>query len=66
MIMNNGLVVRNIVFINRAPFKNLDLKFIDGINVLLSENGRGKTTIMSYVVDALYEIAKQYVIGCYT
>ena len=57
--MNNGLVVRNIIFINRAPFKNLDLKFIDGVNVLLSENGRGKTTIMSYVVDALYEIAKR-------
>lgn len=57
--MNNGLVVRNIIFINRAPFEKLDLKFIDGINVLSSENGRGKTTIMSYIVDALYEIAKR-------
>lgn len=57
--MNNGLVVRNVIFINRAPFEKLDLKFIDGINVLASENGRGKTTIMSYIVDALYEIAKE-------
>lgn len=57
--MNNGLVVRNVIFINRAPFENLDLQFIEGINVLSSENGRGKTTIMSYIVDALYEIAKE-------
>lgn len=57
--MNNGLVVRDIIFINRAPFERLDLKFIDGVNVLSSENGRGKTTIISYIIDALYEIAKQ-------
>ena len=56
--MNNGLVVRNVIFINRAPFEKLDLKFIDGVNVLSSENGRGKTTIMSYIVDALYEMAR--------
>ena len=55
--MNNGLVVRNVIFINRAPFEKLDLKFIDGVNVLSSENGRGKTTIMSYIVDALHEMA---------
>lgn len=57
--MNNGLVVKNIIFINRAPFENLNLKFIEGINVLSSENGRGKTTIMSYIVDALHEMAKE-------
>lgn len=57
--MNNGLVVRSVIFINRAPFEKLDLKFIDGINVLSSENGRGKTTIMSYIVDALHEMAKE-------
>ena len=57
--MNNGLIVRNVMFINRAPFERLDLKFIDGINVLSSENGRGKTTIMSYIVDALHEMAKK-------
>lgn len=57
--MNNGLIVRNVIFINRAPFEKLDLKFIDGINVLSSENGRGKTTIMSYIVDALHEMAKE-------
>lgn len=57
--MNNGLVVQNVIFINRAPFEKLDLKFIDGINVLSSENGRGKTTIMSYIVDALHEMARK-------
>ncbi len=57
--MNNGLKVREIVFYNRAPFDNLYIRFIDGVNVLSGENGRGKTTIMSYIVDALYEIAKK-------
>ena len=57
--MHIGLIVRNVIFINRAPFERLDLKFIDGINVLSSENGRGKTTIMSYIVDALHEMAKK-------
>lgn len=47
------------LFINRAPFKNdLEISFQDGINVLCGINGRGKTTILSYIVDAIYEMAK--------
>ena len=48
------------IFINRAPFDNLKLNLKkDGINVLSAMNGRGKTTILSYIVDAFYELAKQ-------
>lgn len=47
------------IFINRAPFEHLELEFKGkGINVLSAVNGRGKTTILSYVVDALFEMAK--------
>ena len=47
------------LFINRAPFKdNLEIVFKEGVNVLCGVNGRGKTTILSYIVDALYEMAR--------
>lgn len=47
------------LFVNRAPFKdNLEIVFKDGVNVLCGVNGRGKTTILSYIVDALYEMAR--------
>ena len=52
--------VERCLFINRAPFKeNLEIVFKEGVNVLCGINGRGKTTILSYIVDALYEMAKQ-------
>ena len=45
--------VEKCLFINRAPFKdNLEICFQKGINVLCGINGRGKTTIISYIVDA--------------
>lgn len=45
------------LFINRAPFKeNLEISFKEGVNVLCGINGRGKTTILSYIVDALSKI----------
>lgn len=48
-------------FVNRAPFEHLDLDFKEkGINVLSAINGKGKTTILSYIVDAFYELAKKY------
>ena len=47
------------LFVNRAPFtENLEIVFKDGVNVLCGINGRGKTTILSYIVDAFYEMAK--------
>lgn len=52
--------VKRIVFINRAPFGNLDLDLSDkNVISLTGINGSGKTTILSYIVDAFYEIAKK-------
>ena len=48
------------LFINRAPFDKLELDFDDSNIFLLSGiNGKGKTTILSYIVDAFYELAKK-------
>ena len=53
------ITIEKCLFINRAPFKdNLEIVFQKGINVLCGINGRGKTTILSYIVDAIYEMAK--------
>lgn len=47
------------IFINRAPFDKITFDFCEnGIFVLSSENGKGKTTILSHVVDAFYEMAR--------
>lgn len=49
------------IFINRAPFEHLELDFKkNGINVLTAINGKGKTTILSHIVDAFYELARPY------
>ena len=51
--------IEKCLFINRAPFKNnLEIDFQDGVNVLCGINGRGKTTILSYIADAFYEMAR--------
>jgi len=51
--------IEKCLFINRAPFKkNLEIDFQDGVNVLCGINGRGKTTILSYIADAVYEMAR--------
>lgn len=48
------------IFVNRAPFKRLELDFKEnGINVLSAINGNGKTTILSHITDAFYELAKK-------
>ena len=48
------------LFINRAPFDKLQLDFDDSNVFLFSGiNGKGKTTILSYIVDAFYELAKK-------
>ena len=48
------------IFVNRAPFDApLELSCQEnGIVVLSAVNGRGKTTILSHVVDSFYEMAK--------
>lgn len=52
--------VKEIQIYNRAPFDNLLLHFdSSNIAVLSGINGAGKTTIISYVVDAFYEFAKK-------
>ncbi len=51
--------IQKIIFINRAPFGHLELNFKrNGINVLTAINGRGKTTIISHIVDAIYELSR--------
>lgn len=48
------------IFFNRAPFNKLELNFDDSnIFVLSGINGKGKTTVLSYIVDSFYELAKQ-------
>lgn len=52
--------VERVIIINRAPYNSLDLHFgNESIDVLAGYNGSGKTTIASYIVDALYEMAKK-------
>lgn len=51
--------IERIIIKNRAPFEDLDLSFNENeIAVLTAANGRGKTTILSYIVDAWHEIAR--------
>lgn len=54
------LNIERLIINNLAPFdKTLDLKFEPNqITVLSAINGKGKTTIISYIVDAFHEIAK--------
>ena len=55
-----GIRLKKAIFHNRAPFKHLELNFGDeNIAVLSGINGRGKTTVISYIVDAFYEVAKK-------
>ena len=47
------------VFCNVAPFGDLTLNFNENeIAVLTAVNGKGKTTILSYIADAFHEAAK--------
>jgi hypothetical protein len=50
-----------ILIINRAPFTTLRINLNESeIAVLTAVNGRGKTTILSHIVDAFYEMTKQH------
>ncbi|KAF5421521.1 MAG: putative ATP-binding protein involved in virulence [Candidatus Methanomarinus sp.] len=49
------------IFVNRAPFDKLVLDFSENeIAVLSAVNGRGKTTILSHIVDVFYEMARPH------
>lgn len=55
------MFVDKILFINRVPFEYIELSFKEkGINVLSAVNGKGKTTILSYITDAFYEMARPH------
>ncbi len=55
-----SLYLEKAIFINRAPFEHLELDFKEkGIHVLSAINGKGKTTILTYVVEAFHEFAKK-------
>lgn len=53
--------LQKVIFYNRAPFPaHLNLDFEDSnLAVLSGINGRGKTTVLSYIVDAFYEMARK-------
>lgn len=56
-----GFYIGKIIVHNRAPFDHLDLSFQEaGVNLLTAYNGGGKTTIISHVVDAFYEMARPF------
>ena len=58
-----ALYLKTAFFVNRAPFENLKLDLLEnGINVLSAINGKGKTTILSHITDAFYELAKKHFI----
>lgn len=52
--------VERIIIKNRVPFESIDLTFKDkSISVLTAFNGKGKTTVLSYIVDAWVELTKR-------
>src|SRR3989339_235531 len=55
------LFLQKAIFVNRAPFDKLVLDFDENeIGVLSAVKGRGKTTILSYIVDSFYEMARSH------
>lgn len=51
----------NAFFFNRAPFEKLEMHFEENeIAVLTAVNGRGKTTVLSHIVDAFHEMARPF------
>lgn len=53
------MYLEKIIFDNRAPFEHLEIDFKScGVNVLTAINGKGKTSILSHITDAFYELAR--------
>lgn len=51
--------IEKAIFVNRAPFQKVEFDFLEsGVNVLSGINGRGKTTVISHIVDVFYEMAR--------
>ena len=51
--------LETIILINRAPFERIQLQLEnEDVFILSGINGTGKTTILSYIVDAFYELAR--------
>lgn len=51
--------IEKAIFVNRAPFEKVEFDFLEsGVNVLSGINGRGKTTVISHIVDSFYEMAR--------
>ena len=54
------MILKRILLLNRAPFNRLSLTLDnDNIAVLSGINGAGKTTILSYIVDSFFELARK-------
>lgn len=52
--------IETIILFNRAPFEQLQLELgEENVFILSGINGAGKTTILSYITDAFYELAKK-------
>ena len=50
-----------IILVNRAPFDKIELEFDENeLAILSAVNGSGKTTILSHIVDAFYEMARPH------
>jgi predicted ATPase/5S rRNA maturation endonuclease (ribonuclease M5) len=53
--------IEKIIIINRAPFDKIEIDFKENeIAVLTAINGSGKTTILSHIVDAWYEMVRPH------
>lgn len=53
--------IEKIIIVNRAPFNKIELNFKENeIAVLTAINGSGKTTILSHIVDAWYEMVRPH------
>ena len=53
--------VKEIYIRNRAPFEEIHLRFNkDDIYLIAGVNGKGKTTLLSHIVDGLYEMTRRH------
>ena len=58
--------IEKAIFVNRAPFKKVEFDFLEsGVNVLSGINGRGKTTVISHIVDLLAELKNRLKISIF-